>query len=306
MQCKCTKIYILDRYFITVNSYTFSFGFPPTGIRCKPFSIDLPADLSTPTMAIEADVPQNTSAFPQNLPPREQSWKQRNCPNMRVCWHVSLSSYDPRNCPDKRTLWRRIAMILILFARTAMSVLTVISAVRRFNVLAIIIYAILAVLGFWFVTWCLAIIGDAVGERKVFGKLIVSLNWQPLLCWPIPDSKHTSRRAEHTLMASCTALLPFISLSLFSGCSFTGSGRVSLGWRWVCSFSLWLGLSAGHLNIRVRTFSRAALSRLKNRKVCRLRVLQVLDISAGERCPVVMPRGCVALCYDLRCCRLLI
>ena len=102
-------------------------------------------------MAIEPDIqpPASTrSAFPQDLPPRTQSWKQRNCPNMRACWHVSISSYSVRNCPDKRTLWRRIAMIFILFVRTAMSVLTVIGAVRSMNIPAIVIYAILAVLGY--------------------------------------------------------------------------------------------------------------------------------------------------------------
>lgn len=99
-------------------------------------------------MAIQPDIQPNTSAFPQDLPPRDQSWKQRNCPNMRACWHVSFSSYNPRDCPDKHTLWRRIAMIFILFVRTAMSVLTVIGAVKSMNIAAIVIYAVLAVLGY--------------------------------------------------------------------------------------------------------------------------------------------------------------
>lgn len=138
-------------------------------------------------MAIQSDIPPNNpSAFPQDLPPRVQSWKQRNCPSMRACWHVSPSSYNVRNTPDKRTLWRRIAMIFVLFVRTAMSVLTVIGAVRGGNIAAIVIYAILAVLGFWFVAWCLAIIGDAVGERKVLGKLIVSITSPHLTKLRIP------------------------------------------------------------------------------------------------------------------------
>ena len=132
-------------------------------------------------MAIPPDDPhQPPSAFPQDLPPRTKppssgSWKQRNCPNMRACWHVSPSSYNPRGCPDKRTFWRRIAMIFILLARTAMSALTLVMAVFSNNIAAIVIYAILAVLGFWFVAWCLALIGDAGGERKVLGRVVVGV-----------------------------------------------------------------------------------------------------------------------------------
>ena len=64
-------------------------------------------------------------------------------------------------------------MIFILFIRTAMSALAVFGAVVSGNIAAIVIYAILAVLGFWFVAWCLALIGDAVGERKVLGRMVV-------------------------------------------------------------------------------------------------------------------------------------
>lgn len=127
-------------------------------------------------MAIEQDQPQ--SAFPQELPPRpsqdNRSWKNRNCPNMRTCWHFSLRSYDPRNTPNKRTLFRKISMILILALRTALSVLSLISAIRAMNIAKIVIYAILSVLGFWFVAWCLAEIGEATGERQVLGRMIVS------------------------------------------------------------------------------------------------------------------------------------
>ena len=141
---------------------------------------------------------RHTSAFPQNLPPREQSWKQRNCPNMRVCWHVSLSSYDPRNCPDKRTLWRRIAMILILFARTAMSVLTVISAVRTLQRTSNHNLCYSSGPG---ILVCDMVSGNHWGRswrEEGFRKLIVSLNWQPLLCWPIP-TLNTHRAGQSTL-----------------------------------------------------------------------------------------------------------
>ncbi len=64
-------------------------------------------------------------------------------------------------------------MIAILFFRTAMSALSVWYAVY-ISIAEAVIWAILAVLGFWFVASCLARIGDAVGERKVLGRIIVS------------------------------------------------------------------------------------------------------------------------------------
>ena len=129
-------------------------------------------------MAIEPDIPpQSRYAFPQDLPPRpipeNRTFKERNCPNMRTCWHFSFKSYNPRHTPDKQTLFRRISMIFILSLRTAMSVLALIFAIIRMNIASIVVDTILGVLGFWFIAWCLATIGDAVGERRVFGKLIV-------------------------------------------------------------------------------------------------------------------------------------
>lgn len=124
------------------------------------------------TMAIEPDVPSRSFAFPRELPPRPttdtRSFKDRNCPNMHTCWHFNLRSYDPRNTRDKQTLFRRLAMIFVLFIRTAMSVLALVSVILAMDIAAIVIYTILAVIGFWFVAWCLAEIGDAQGERRVW------------------------------------------------------------------------------------------------------------------------------------------
>ena len=126
-------------------------------------------------MAIEPDV--NPSGFPTELPPRNQnqSFKVRNCPNMRTLWHFNLSSYDPRNV-DTQTRYRRIAMIVVLVLRVAMSALSIWTAIRNDSIAGIVIYSILAVLGTWFIAWCLVQIGDAVGERRVLGKLIVRIN----------------------------------------------------------------------------------------------------------------------------------
>lgn len=65
-------------------------------------------------------------------------------------------------------------MIVILGLRVAMSALSIWSAVISESIAGIVIYSVLAVLGTWFIAWCLVQIGDATGERRVFGKLIVS------------------------------------------------------------------------------------------------------------------------------------
>lgn len=69
---------------------------------------------------------------------------------------------------------RHIAMIIILLLRTAMSALSILSAVIHGNVAGIVIYSLLAVLGLWFTTTCLAIIGDAAGDPRVTGAVVVS------------------------------------------------------------------------------------------------------------------------------------
>lgn len=62
-------------------------------------------------------------------------------------------------------------MIVIMVLRAGLSVEAVISS-ETFTQL--VVFCVLAVLGLWFVAWCLAIIGDAVGERRVLGMSIVS------------------------------------------------------------------------------------------------------------------------------------
>jgi hypothetical protein len=64
-------------------------------------------------------------------------------------------------------------MIYIMFIRTGLLALTLVAAIALNNIAAIVIYSILGVLGLWFVAACLATIGDAVGERRVLGTLIV-------------------------------------------------------------------------------------------------------------------------------------
>ena len=119
------------------------------------------------------------SAFPSELPPRSAppaaaggSWKDRNCPQMRNCWSFSLSSYSLKDV-DNATRLRHICMLVILALRVVMSVLSVVSSAGNGRIAAAVIYALLGVLGIWFIAWCLATIGDAKGERRVVGLMIV-------------------------------------------------------------------------------------------------------------------------------------
>ncbi|KAK8022051.1 hypothetical protein PG993_012818 [Apiospora rasikravindrae] len=117
------------------------------------------------------------SSFPQELPPRPGagattgSWKDRNCPNMRTCWAFSWQAYSLAT-PDKAQLCRRICMWAILLVRTAMSILGIVRDALAAHVVSVIVYSILAVLGFFFIAWCLAMIGEVRGRRRVLGVMV--------------------------------------------------------------------------------------------------------------------------------------
>lgn len=123
------------------------------------------------------------SSFPQELPPRPGagggtgnaggSWKNRNCPNMRTCWAFSWEAYS-LNTSDKAQLCRRICMWVILLVRTAMSVLGIVRDALWGHFVSVVIFSILAVLGFFFIAWCLAQIGQVRGRRRVLGVMVVS------------------------------------------------------------------------------------------------------------------------------------
>ncbi|KAJ4295010.1 hypothetical protein N0V90_007018 [Kalmusia sp. IMI 367209] len=108
------------------------------------------------------------SAFPQDLPPRQQSWKDRNCPGMRNCWSFSLHSFSLRTS-DKVVLARRICMLTVLGLRTAISIFDIVWSAVRAQIVGLIIAIILSIIGFFFIAWCLAKIGEAQGYRKVLG-----------------------------------------------------------------------------------------------------------------------------------------
>ena len=101
------------------------------------------------------------------------SWKDRNCPNMRICWSFSWEAYDLRTS-DRALFLRRLAMGSILVIRTFLSILSIFRQAWGGFLASVIVGVILTILNFFFIGWCLAKIGEAEDERRVFGKLVVS------------------------------------------------------------------------------------------------------------------------------------
>jgi len=154
------------------------------------------------------------SNFPTDLPERTQapsggghSWKDRNCPNARGCWSFSLSSYSLKTS-DKVILARRICMLAILGVRTALSILSIIWEAWGRRIVSFVLGSILAVLGFFFIAWCLVQIGDAKGYRKVLGMRIVSYSF--LVDMLRRNSLLTSSRGGGTLISSCCFVRSFM------------------------------------------------------------------------------------------------
>jgi hypothetical protein len=114
--------------------------------------------------------PEEMPARPGPPPAASAPWKQR----LRGFWTFSLSSYSIIHTPSGAARARHIAMVTILLLRTGMSALSILSAVVKGNIAGIVIYSLLAILGLWFTATCLAIIGDAEGDKPLKGFMVVS------------------------------------------------------------------------------------------------------------------------------------
>lgn len=129
------------------------------------------------THSVEESRAEYSSHFPEDLPMRPgpapaagAPWKQR----MRAFWTFSLSSYSIIHTPDGAARMRHLAMITILVLRTGMSALSILSAVIKGSIVGIVVYSLLAILGLWFTATCLAIIGDAEGDKRIKSFVVVS------------------------------------------------------------------------------------------------------------------------------------
>jgi hypothetical protein len=134
-----------DKSSIEMSRTAYSNGFPNSYANGGDFPDDLPERTAPPPLATP-------------------SWKQR--------WHkffvFSLSSYSLIHTPDGKVRMRHLAMLTVLALRTGMSALSILSAVIKGSIAQIIIYSILTLLGFWFTATCLAIIGDAQGDKPLW------------------------------------------------------------------------------------------------------------------------------------------
>ncbi|KAF3064348.1 hypothetical protein GL218_01110 [Daldinia childiae] len=106
----------------------------------------------------------NSGTFPQDLPSRPvpTTWKSR------YCWSFSWHAYS-LHTSDMRVLARRISMITTLGIRTALSILSIVFDAYNNFISGMVIGIIFSILGFLFVSWCLACIGEAEGTRRVCG-----------------------------------------------------------------------------------------------------------------------------------------
>ena len=112
-------------------------------------------------------------------PPQYRDFKFRNCPGMRSCWYIKVSSYNPfnRSSTDERV--RRTCMIVTLGSVTLLDFLWLYRQTSQLiagngSVLGLVVGLILNLIGFFFVASCLTIIGDAESERTVMGRIVVS------------------------------------------------------------------------------------------------------------------------------------
>ncbi|KAI0108103.1 hypothetical protein F4814DRAFT_426833 [Daldinia grandis] len=119
----------------------------------------------------------NSGTFPQDLPPRPAptTWKDRNFSGVRYCWSFSWDAYS-LHTSDTRVLARRISMITTLGTRTALSILSIVFDAYNNFISGMVIGIIFAILGFLFISWCLARIGEAEGTRRACGMSVGRLH----------------------------------------------------------------------------------------------------------------------------------
>lgn len=106
------------------------------------------------------------------LPPQAKTFKDRHCPGMRSCWTFDVANFNPLN-RDRDDTVRRTCMLVALGCHTALDAIALFLMAIHFDVIGLVIKGVLALIGFFFMAWCLGTIGNAEGERLVFGKMVV-------------------------------------------------------------------------------------------------------------------------------------
>ncbi|KAK2053600.1 hypothetical protein LY76DRAFT_649727 [Colletotrichum caudatum] len=111
---------------------------------------------------------------------RGGSLKDRMLLNIRGCWSFSLKVYSIKTT-DRVVVFRRVCMYVTLGARTAISIVGVVGDIAHDRVPGAVLGIVLGVIGFLSVAWCLAVIGQAEGRRKVFGVTVERLHFDLFL-----------------------------------------------------------------------------------------------------------------------------
>ncbi|KAK2049096.1 hypothetical protein LZ31DRAFT_538591 [Colletotrichum somersetense] len=111
---------------------------------------------------------------------RGGSLKDRMCFNIRGCWPFSLEAYSLKTA-DTAVISRRVCMYVTLGTRTAISIVGVVGDIAHDRVFGAVLGIVLCITGFLFVAWCLSVIGQAEGRRKVLGAMVERLHFDVFL-----------------------------------------------------------------------------------------------------------------------------
>ncbi len=123
-----------------------------------------------PQVAYQGTDEESSSAFPEDLPPRPQQSTEKSGLQRLLTFNF-LRSYSLRGLPNARMRWRRVAMMLILFLALAMAATDL---AFMYWIPLIVIFAVVDAIVLWALGFSLAVIGDAVGNRKLLGTWVVS------------------------------------------------------------------------------------------------------------------------------------
>ncbi|RMZ25114.1 hypothetical protein D0859_10835 [Hortaea werneckii] len=99
------------------------------------------------------DLPTN------HLPVQSPSRRHRRCPNLRSIWIFTYSAYDLQ-VADTTVCARRGCMIIVLVERTLLVLLNALADATRARTVAAGLGLVSAVVSFFHVAWCLAVIGS--------------------------------------------------------------------------------------------------------------------------------------------------
>ncbi len=120
--------------------------------------------------------------------------------NIPQIWPFHWSTFNPFNRPSFDDRMRRISMITILTARTFLDIPALYLFARRLEIPNLVLYLAIDVIAFVFIAWCLSVIGEAQGERRVLGKRVVST-------LPSPDERW------YDMLTGCDRVAGILTLS---------------------------------------------------------------------------------------------